>query len=249
MTNLEFVEKIKDIADNYKTSYMLGCWGFLTNDANISYSVGRKGLNNSRFRAGAESIKNDGWMFDCVCLIKSVLWHFEGNKNKPRGGGATYNSNGVPDIGADQMIKVCREVSTDFTKLEVGEVVWVTGHIGVYVGGGKVVECTPKWSVAPDGVKYTNLANQGFTSGRSRKWTKHGKLPYIEYVKDGVESMTKEELKEFIEVTVKNMGVGEPADNWAKSVVENVKFSDGSNPKKLATRQEVMVMIDRALKE
>lgn len=252
MTNLEFVAKLKEITENYKTSYMLGCWGFLTNDSNISYSVGRKGLNNNRFKAGAESIKNDGWMFDCVCLIKAVLWGFEADKDKPRGGGAKYGSNGVPDIGADQMINVCKGVSTDFSGIEVGEAVWVKGHIGVYVGDGKVVECTPKWSVAPDGVKYSNLGNLGYASGRSRTWTKHGKLPYIEYVKvekDEVNGMTKEELKAFIEETVKQMGVGQPVSTWAEGQVKEaieLGITDGSNPQRLATRQEVMIMAKRA---
>lgn len=61
--------------------------------------------------------------------------------------------------------------------------------------------------------------------------------------------MTKEELKKFIEETVRNMGVGEPADAWAKEQVESAKglgITDGSNPKRLATREEVMIMAKRA---
>ena len=62
-------------------------------------------------------------------------------------------------------------------------------------------------------------------------------------------SMTKEELKKFIEDTVRNMGVGEPADAWASELVESAKglgITDGSNPKRLATREEVMIMAKRA---
>lgn len=68
-------------------------------------------------------------------------------------------------------------------------------------------------------------------------------------LEDEVESMTKEELKEFIEQTVKNMGVGEPVSPWAKDFVDDAKklgITDGSNPQRLATRQEVMIMAMRA---
>ena len=30
--------------------------------------------------------KDEKWCFDCICLIKSVLWGFNFDKNKPRGG-------------------------------------------------------------------------------------------------------------------------------------------------------------------
>lgn len=80
--------------------------------------------------------------FDCVCLIKGVLWGWNGNASKTYGG-AGYAVNGVPDIGADTMITKCSGVSTDFSKIVPGEAVWLKGHIGVYIGGGKVIECTP----------------------------------------------------------------------------------------------------------
>jgi LysM repeat protein len=68
------------------------------------------------------------------------------------------------------MIEKCSNLSTDFNNITPGEAVWIKGHIGVYIGNGQVVECTPAWK---DGVQITNLSQ--------RQWTKHGKLPYIEY--------------------------------------------------------------------
>lgn len=89
-----------------------------------------------------------------------------------------YN-HGVPDIGADSMIKVCTGVTTDFSNIEVGEAVWMEGHIGVYVGDGKCVECTPKWT---NNVQFSNLGNiSKYKTGNYRVWTKHGKLPYVKY--------------------------------------------------------------------
>lgn len=87
--------------------------------------------------------------------------------------------NGVPDIGADSMITKCAGVSTDFSKIEVGEAIWCKGHIGVYIGNGLAVECTPKWANC---VQVTAVGNIGQKAGyNTRTWTKHGKLPYVKY--------------------------------------------------------------------
>ena len=80
------------------------------------------------------------------------------------------------------------------------------------------------------------------------KWVEF-KQRVKKYLNGEVESMTKEELKKLIEETVKQMGVGEPVDAWASEQVEVAKglgITDGSNPKRLATREEVMIMAARA---
>lgn len=118
----------------------------------------------------------DTFGFDCVCLIKGILWGWRGDASKQYGG-ASYAINGVPDIGADTMITKCSGVSTDFSKIEVGEAVWCKGHIGVYIGGGLAVECTPKWKNCVQ-VTSCNCTKSGYNR---RNWTKHGKLPYVSY--------------------------------------------------------------------
>ena len=236
MTNLELANKLKDVALNYKTSYMLGAWGHFTNTDLINQSVSRTDVKNSPYKQGALSIKDQGWMFDCVCLIKAILWGWTGDKSKPRGGGAKYASNGVPDIGADTMITKCSGISTDFSNIEIGEAVWVKGHIGVYVGDNQVVECTPRWSVCP-GVKITNLGNRGATASPSRKWTKHGKLPYITYVK---------ETKPVINKPVEKLNTYE---QWAVDKGLFAGYSDGlfhfDNP---ITRGQVCIVLYRLWK-
>ena len=82
------------------------------------------------------------------------------------------------------MIDCCREVSADFAKIVPGEAVWMDGHIGVYVGGGVVVEATPKWL---GGVQRSTCSNVSAklipgTAG-TRRWTKHGRLPWVDYSK------------------------------------------------------------------
>lgn len=107
---------------------------------------------------------------DCSGMIKGILWGYPNVK---------YESNNVPDINANTIISRCIGVSTNFSNIEVGEVVWISGHIGVYMGNGQVVECTIAWD---NGVQITNLNNiNGKGASHGRTWVKHGKLPYVDY--------------------------------------------------------------------
>lgn len=119
----------------------------------------------------------DTFGFDCVCLIKGVLWGWTGDKSKPYGG-AKYASNGVPDVNADAMIQKCTGISTNFSKIEIGEALWSPGHIGVYIGEGLAVECTPRWKNCVQ-ITACNCDKPGYNR---RNWSKHGKLPYVNYV-------------------------------------------------------------------
>ena len=56
---------------------------------------------------------------------------------------------------------------------------WLQGQIGVYIGDVLAVECTPSWKNC---VQITAVANIGAKTGyNSRRWTRHGKLPYVTY--------------------------------------------------------------------
>ena len=155
----------------------MGCFGAPMTVANKKRYTQNHEYNRQPARtAMINAASADTFGFDCVCLIKGILWGWHGDKNAVYGG-ATYASNGVPDIGADSMIKVCKNVTTDFSKIEVGEAVWVEGHIGVYVGDGLAVECTPRW----DNKVQITACNRSISGYNRRNWTKHGKLPYIKY--------------------------------------------------------------------
>ena len=188
MTNKDLVKKLKQVANNYKTLYVMGCFGAPMTESNKERYIKHHPYNQQPERtAMIKKASNDTFGFDCVCLIKGILWGWNGDVNKSYGG-ATYASNGVPDIDADAMIAKCTDLSTDFNKIEVGEAVWLKGHIGVYIGDGLAVECTPSWD---NKVQITAVQNIGKKSGyNARKWTKHGKLPYIEYVKTTTSNKT-----------------------------------------------------------
>ncbi|MCM1216772.1 MAG: phage tail tip lysozyme [Lachnospiraceae bacterium] len=183
MKSLDFVSKLIDIANNYKTLYVMGCFGAPMNATNKNRYINNGAHNNYNAQSSRKAMINaasaDTFGFDCVCLIKGVLWGWSGDKNKVYGG-AGYVCNGVPDIGADSMINVCTGVSTTgWANMVPGEAVWLSGHIGVYIGNGLAVECSPAFA---NKVQITAVSNIGTKAGYSaRKWTKHGKLPYLDY--------------------------------------------------------------------
>lgn len=156
------------------------------------------------------------WGFDCVGLVKGVLWGWCGDESKSYGG-AVYASNSVPDISADAMIGRCKQVSSDFSSVAIGEFIWMKGHCGVYIGGGKVVESTPKWN---NGVQITTLS--------ARNWLKHGKLPDIQY-------SDKEEVKDTVTIELPVLRSGSKGDE-VKTLQRLLKALGykGSNKKALS---------------
>lgn len=187
----EFVAKAIDIAKNYKTLYVMGCFGAPMTAANKKRYTQNHNYNKQAARtAMINAASADTFGFDCVCLIKGLLWGWCGDASKSYGGAtyptaAMFAAGAVPDLSADGMIAVCKDVSTDFSKIEVGEAVWMSGHIGVYIGGGLAVECTPSWQNKAQ-VTACNCAKSGYNR---RNWTKHGKLPYVAYT-GAAESVT-----------------------------------------------------------
>lgn len=175
-TGNELASACLNVAKNYKTLYVMGCFGAPMTSANKERYCQNHSYNQQTVRQTMiKSATSDTFGFDCVCLIKGLLWGWNGNKDKTYGG-ATYASNGVPDIGADGIIGKCKDVSTDFAKLVVGELLWMPGHVGIYIGNGQAVECTPAWK---NGVQVTTVLN--VLPGTGHTWTKHGKLPYVAY--------------------------------------------------------------------
>ena len=101
---------------------------------------------------------------DCVGLIKGYGWLDSGDMS------IHYGTNGMPDIGANQMYYNATESGTIDTIPEIpGIAVWHDGHIGVYIGNGYVIEAM--------GTKYGVVK----TKLDGRGWTHWLKIPYINY--------------------------------------------------------------------
>lgn len=99
---------------------------------------------------------------DCIGLVKGYLWS-DSPTAKP-----VYNAS--QDVSAPAMEKLCTEHG-DISRIpEIpGLLVFFTGHVGVYAGGGRVLEARG----FSYGVVETKLADRPF-----RTW---GKCPYIDY--------------------------------------------------------------------
>ena len=115
-----------------------------------------------------EEIIREKWLggrtADCVGLIKSYGW-LDADDLRIR-----YGSGGMPDIGADAMYYNAQVKGALDTMPETpGLAVWRSGHIGVYVGDGEVIEAMG----TAYGVVRTKLAE--------RSWTAWLEIPYISY--------------------------------------------------------------------
>lgn len=202
-----FVDKLLTVAGNYKTLYVMGCFG-----APMTAENKKRYTQNHDYNKAAARVKMinaasaDTFGFDCVNLIKGILWGWSGDASRRYGGAAYPTAAAVaagacPDVSADGMIKICKEVSTDFSRIVPGAAVWLPGHIGVYIGDGLAVECSPKWR---NRVQVTAVSNIGQKAGyNARKWTKWGKIPYIRYEEEI--DMSREELKALIRETVREV--------------------------------------------
>ena len=68
----EFVEKAKQIANDYKTLYVLGCFGAPMNTANKKRYTNNNSYNKKR-ASMINGASDDTFGFDCVCLIKGII--------------------------------------------------------------------------------------------------------------------------------------------------------------------------------
>lgn len=250
MKNTELVERAIDIATNYKTTYIWGGIGLPITAETIKRAEKAYPKNTTAgYAAAAKKLSGDpkAFYFDCVGLIKAILWGWCGDSSKTYGG-ASYGDNDVPDIGADAMITQCYDVSTNFSSTVPGEVVWCSGHIGIYIGDGLAVECTPAWKI---GVQITVVGNIGKkASYPTRTWTKHGKLPWVYYLQENEETTLSENdirriVREEVE-KIQNELAAEPASPWAQKFWNEATekgIVDGSRPRSTVTRQEAATMI------
>lgn len=159
----EFIEILQKACDS-KTAYMWGTYGSTITESLIDkkakqyptrYSDNRKSLLNNYVGKGY-------YAFDCVGLIKGILWGWPTVK---------YGSNSVPDTTASGLKKYSTGVTTDFSNIEAGELLWAPGHIGVYIGNGEVIEATLRGNL--DGVVKTKLTDYS--------WVEHGKIKFVDY--------------------------------------------------------------------
>lgn len=195
--NYQLMAKAYEILRHYNTCYLYGGIGQIVTRSVVNakaeqypsfYTSTRKANYNQYINSDKRY-----WGFDCVNLYKTILWGWNGDASKSYGG-AKYASNGVPDVSANGMFNYCtNKSSTGWDKMLVGEALWLDDHFGLYVGDGKCIECTPRWTRIGtgsswgeewNGVMLTAVLNctNHPTDIHGRTWSKHGRIPYIQYL-------------------------------------------------------------------
>lgn len=173
----DFIKQMR-LAASVKSIYVKGAFGAPANDVNKKRYCQNNPYNKRANRtAKIMAADPDCFFSDCCGIIKGVLWGWNADVTK-RYGGADYKSNGVPDVGADGMIKACKDATKDFSCIAPGCLVWMSGHVGIYVGDGDVIESSPAFA---DGCQVTHLGNLGYKTENWRNWTKWGHLPWVDY--------------------------------------------------------------------
>ncbi len=157
-------------AYNANWGYVMGIYGLvMTEDlleAKIQQLPDAVGSYEDYIRANYMGVRTA----DCVGLIKGYSWL---NVDT---GVIGYATNGHPDVGADQLYNAATVKGPISTMPEIpGLIVHATGHVGIYIGNGYVIEAMG----TRYGVVKTRVAN--------RNWTGWCKSPYITYVEKSEE--------------------------------------------------------------
>lgn len=132
---------------------------------------------------------------DCNNVIKAICWSNGACADNYTTGRYYYSPDAeMGDWTGSQILDHCTDVSTDFSKIEDGEYVYMYNngdwHCGVYYGDGKVFESTPLWE---DGIQWSQIDSKGnrLYDGESYgRWEYHGKFWWVEYPKKVIETAT-----------------------------------------------------------
>lgn len=172
---------------NSKNNLDLVRWAIHAERSGWGYVWGTSGevLTRSKLSALLEEYPNEVGRFsefiqanwlggrtaDCSGLIRGYCWL------DPSTGEINYGANGIPALTADGMYLLALEKGPIDTLPEIpGLAVWREGHIGIYIGDGKVIEAKG----TRFGVVQTDLSDGS--------WTHWLKVPYITYIEQEEES-------------------------------------------------------------
>lgn len=162
--NLDLVQWAKEARDA-GWGYIWGTYGEVLTQ---NYYDAKAGQYPSEVGGYADFIKAH-WIgrrvSDCCGLIKGYGWL------DPDTHEIDYGTHGMQDVTANGMYAAAKEKGTIDTIPEIpGLAVWHEGHIGIYIGDGKVIEAMGTLY----GVVETKLSPE--------RWTHWLKVPYITYI-------------------------------------------------------------------
>lgn len=134
-----------------------------------------------------------------------------------------------------EAVELCIYLCKEFDLTEKDIITHCEGYkMGIASNHGDVMHWFPKYGKSMD--TFRAAVKEGLES----KEEKEGVVTL---------TMTVEELNKLIDDRIRIYGVGQPISTWAEGQVKEaveLGITDGSNPQRLATRQEVMIMAKRA---
>ena len=171
--NLDLVAYVTQAWEN-NWGYVWGTYGNVLTQSMFDYKLAQypEGVGNYK------DFIEDNWLgrrtADCIGLIKGYGWLDASTLT------IGYGENGVPDYGADQTYRYAVQNGTegaDYGGMSAmpeipGLMLWKSGHVGVYIGGGYAIEAMG----TKYGVVKTEVAGRG--------WSGWCKLPYLTYLEE-----------------------------------------------------------------
>lgn len=144
--------------------YVWGTYGSVLTESLLDYKIEQYPDGVGTYETFIRANWLGGRTTDCVGLIKGYGWL------NPDTMTIEYGTNGMPDLGANQMYYNASVSGTIDTMPDIpGLAVWHDGHIGVYIGDGYVIEAMN----TKKGVVKTKLEGRG--------WTHWLQIEYINY--------------------------------------------------------------------
>ena len=160
-TNIGLVEYAKA---QLGKPYWYGCFGQLSDP---SLLANKRKQYPAYYKASDFGRQMGVKVHDCIGLVKGYMWCNDPSDPKP-----TYCSNGFPDCSADQQFNRSKRKGEGMGGLPqvAGVLVFMKGHVGVYIGNGEVIEARGH----EYGVVKTKLTR--------RPWKRWAYIEEIEYV-------------------------------------------------------------------
>lgn len=116
--------------------------------------------------------------FDCCGLFKCFMWHDYSTNN------ARYYGKTQKDLSCEGLLAEAKEKGDISTIPEIpGVLVYMKGHMGIYIGNGKVIESTvAKYDGKKGRIYKTYFKGDGKNcDGKRATWTKWFKSPNLTY--------------------------------------------------------------------
>ncbi len=163
-------------------------------------------LNHYPYNVG--KYENGIWSFDCLGFVHTMVNGFAGDKSKI-GGGAVMDGFVLNTTEINTLNNYCYDISSNFNHIDAGELLYKTGHVGLFIGeiqpfnDGRIFN-TAECALSFGGVILTYTSETGgryYHKGGTMagSWSRHGKFYRVDYVKE------KEKTQDILPVEVLNI--------------------------------------------